>query len=44
MKNYIKRCEWCTGSDLEKAYHDIEWGEPLHDDQKLFEFLILEGA
>ena len=32
------------GSDLEKAYHDVEWGEPLHDDRKLFEFLILEGA
>ena len=44
MKNDIKRCEWCMGSDLEKAYHDVEWGEPLHDDRKLFEFLILEGA
>jgi len=37
------RCEW-TGSDpLMVAYHDQEWGVPLHDDQKLFEFLILEG-
>ncbi len=44
MKKEIKRCEWCTGSDIEKAYHDDEWGVPLHDDQKLFEFLILEGA
>ena len=44
MKKEVKRCEWCTGSDIEKAYHDDEWGEPLHDDQKLFEFLILEGA
>lgn len=38
------RCEWCTGSDIEVAYHDKEWGIPLHDDQRLFEFLILEGA
>lgn len=38
------RCEWCTGSDIEQVYHDNEWGVPLHDDQKLFEFLILEGA
>ena len=40
----IARCEWCTGTDIEMAYHDHEWGVPLHDDQKLFEFLILEGA
>jgi len=38
------RCEWCTGSEIEMAYHDMEWGVPLHDDQQLFEFLILEGA
>ena len=38
------RCAWCTGSDIEIAYHDSEWGVPLHDDQRLFEFLILEGA
>mgnify|MGYP001813965751 FL=1 len=38
------RCEWCTGSDIEVDYHDQEWGVPLHDDQRLFEFLILEGA
>lgn len=39
----LLRCEW-TGSDpLMVAYHDEEWGVPLHDDQKLFEFLILEG-
>jgi DNA-3-methyladenine glycosylase I len=37
------RCEW-TGSDsLMVDYHDQEWGLPLHDDRKLFEFLILEG-
>ncbi|MCF6225226.1 MAG: DNA-3-methyladenine glycosylase I [Xanthomonadales bacterium] len=39
-----QRCGWCLGSPLEMAYHDTEWGTPLHDDQKLFEFLILEGA
>ena len=37
------RCAW-TGTDpLMIDYHDQEWGVPLHDDQKLFEFLILEG-
>ena len=39
----IKRCEWAR-SDLSIAYHDNEWGVPIHDDRKLFEFLILEGA
>lgn len=39
----LKRCEWAK-SDLMIAYHDLEWGVPVHDDQKLFEFLILEGA
>jgi DNA-3-methyladenine glycosylase I len=38
------RCGWCLGSDAYKAYHDDEWGRPEHDDRKLFEFLILEGA
>ena len=38
-----KRCEWATGPMLEK-YHDTEWGVPLHNDRKLFEFLILDGA
>tara|TARA_R110002073_G_scaffold14929_1_gene59991 strand:- start:918 stop:1499 length:582 start_codon:yes stop_codon:yes gene_type:complete len=38
------RCEWCHGSDIYQAYHDLEWGVPLFDEQKLFEFLILEGA
>lgn len=38
-----KRCSWAT-SDLSIAYHDREWGVPVHDDRKLFEFLILEGA
>src|SRR6185312_14123031 len=39
----LKRCEWAK-SDLMIAYHDREWGVPVHDDHKLFEFLILEGA
>ena len=37
------RCEWARG-DLDIEYHDTEWGVPVHDDQTLFEFLILEGA
>lgn len=41
MKN---RCTWCGKDPLYKAYHDHEWGVPLHDDRLLFEFLILEGA
>lgn len=39
----MKRCDWAK-NDLAIQYHDTEWGKPLHDDQKLFEFLILEGA
>lgn len=39
----IKRCDWAI-TDLSIAYHDHEWGVPLHDDRALFEFLILEGA
>ncbi|GAF04414.1 DNA-3-methyladenine glycosylase I [Saccharicrinis fermentans] len=38
-----KRCSWCEGSDLYRSYHDKEWGMPLHDDDKLFEFLVLES-
>jgi len=39
------RCAWASGSDpLMLAYHDDEWGAPVHDDRMLFEFLILEGA
>ena len=37
------RCQWAT-SDLMVDYHDREWGAPLHDDRKLFELLMLEGA
>ena len=39
----MSRCAWSTNNPLMIAYHDTEWGVPLHDDQKLFEFLILEG-
>jgi DNA-3-methyladenine glycosylase I len=37
------RCAWLGNDELMMRYHDDEWGVPLHDDQKLFEFLILEG-
>ncbi len=40
----IKRCDWVPENDpLYVAYHDEEWGVPIYDDQKIFEFLILEG-
>ncbi len=39
----IKRCPWPGDDPLMIAYHDSEWGVPLHDDRKLFEFLVLEG-
>ena len=38
-----KRCDWGTSNELMIKYHDEEWGVPLYDDQKLFEFLVLEG-
>ena len=38
------RCAWVTDNPLYIQYHDEEWGVPVHDDQVLFEFLILEGA
>lgn len=37
------RCGWCEKDQLYRDYHDQEWGVPVHDDQKIFEFLILEG-
>jgi len=40
----VKRCDWCGEDPLYVDYHDTEWGVPVHDDRKLFEFLILEGA
>ncbi len=41
---HIKRCAWLTGDETYIAYHDTEWGVPVHDDRKLFEMIILEGA
>ena len=43
MAAALKRCAWATGADMTK-YHDEEWGVPVHDDRRLFEFLVLEGA
>lgn len=40
----LHRCPWAEGSDLERAYHDEEWGLPCRDDRRLFEFIILETA
>ena len=39
-----ERCAWCGIDPLYLAYHDHEWGVPLHDDRRLFEMLVLEGA
>ncbi len=43
MQNEKARCDWAK-NDLSINYHDAEWGVPNHDERKLFEFLILEGA
>ncbi len=40
----IIRCGWCVGKPLYEQYHDEEWGKPVHDDKKQFEFLVLESA
>jgi DNA-3-methyladenine glycosylase I len=40
----IVRCDWCGSDPLYRAYHDQEWGVPLHDERRLFEMLTLEGA
>jgi DNA-3-methyladenine glycosylase I len=42
--NDTKRCAWAGNDPLYQAYHDREWGVPVHDDRTLFEFLVLEGA
>lgn len=39
-----QRCDWCLASAAYRDYHDHEWGVPLHDEHRLFEFLCLEGA
>lgn len=38
------RCPWCEGAELYRRYHDEEWGVPVHEDRKHFEFLVLESA
>jgi DNA-3-methyladenine glycosylase I len=38
------RCPWCSNDSLYQRYHDTEWGVPVRDDRRLFEFLVLEGA
>jgi DNA-3-methyladenine glycosylase I len=43
MATALKRCQWSGMDPLYVEYHDKEWGVPLHDDRKLFEFLVLEG-
>ncbi|OEF99945.1 DNA-3-methyladenine glycosylase [Vulcanibacillus modesticaldus] len=40
----MNRCPWCIGDDLYIKYHDQEWGVPVFDDRKQFEFLVLESA
>jgi DNA-3-methyladenine glycosylase I len=40
----VKRCDWCGEDSLYQNYHDKEWGVPVYNDEKLFEFLLLEGA
>ena len=44
MPETLARCPWANGSAAYLAYHDEEWGVPVHDDRVFFEFLILEGA
>ncbi|MDA1329580.1 MAG: DNA-3-methyladenine glycosylase I [Chloroflexi bacterium] len=44
MTSNLQRCPWGGGDPLYTEYHDKEWGVPVHDDQRLFEMLILEGA
>jgi DNA-3-methyladenine glycosylase I len=43
MKENEIRCAWVTDDEIYQKYHDFEWGRPVHDDNKLFEILILEG-
>ena len=40
----VNRCRWADSHPLNMEYHDAEWGVPVHDDRRLFEMLILEGA
>ena len=42
MEKLKERCGWCKGSELYENYHDNEWGRPVRDERKMFEFLLLE--
>jgi len=44
MEGIMERCPWCGSDELYVRYHDEEWGAPVHDDIKHFEFLVLESA
>jgi DNA-3-methyladenine glycosylase I len=44
MPELLARCPWAESGTLEADYHDREWGVPVHDDRRFFEFLVLEGA
>ena len=44
VRKAVTRCRWCGDDPLYVAYHDEEWGVPVHDDRLLFEMLVLEGA
>ena len=43
VKDKKVRCGWCLSSDLMVKYHDEEWGNPVHNDRKHFEFILLDG-
>jgi DNA-3-methyladenine glycosylase I len=43
MNNTIKRCNWSDTNDLMRKYHDEEWGVPVHDDRKIFEYIVLDA-
>jgi DNA-3-methyladenine glycosylase I len=43
LNKQLIRCPWCGSDPLYVKYHDMEWGVPVHNDKKLFEFLVLEG-
>ena len=44
QRDSVPRCSWCGDDPIYVRYHDEEWGVPVHDDRRLFEMLILEGA
>ena len=44
MAKVARRCEWSGTDPVYIRYHDTEWGVPVHDDRKIFEFIVLEGA